>query len=275
MRALTAAGVTSWAAMALASGAAAQDAPDTAAKSLRFNTGQNPTVALSQFEPFVEWNALPEGVDRWEVALQGVYAFDSHLQVVGTLPFVAQSAGSAPGATSASGLGDLYVQPTYTFAFLKGKSQIRGLVAAGVTANTGNEEVGDGAWVFAPQLGVSIPLGKRLNLITVAGYQFSAWEDPGVPLTQNVITSEYFIIHLPAYWYSILQVNPVYIIPDAVWTNVLTLQAGKFFGKHRRFGPSVQVSFNSGEKTSVYPYSSQVQVALNWLYPKGGTGRGE
>lgn len=255
--------------------AAAQQPSDSAHPSLRFNTGQNPTVALSQFQPFLEWNALPDGVERWEATLDGVYAFSRHLQVIGELPFVTQSAGTAPGASSATGLGDLYVQPTYTFAFLGGHSAVRGLLAVGVTANTGNEEVGDGAWVFAPQLGVSIPIGKRLNLITVVGYQMSAWEDPGVSVTQNVITSEYFIVHLPDFWYSILQVNPVYIVPDAVWTNVLTLQAGKFFGAHRHFGPSVQFSLNSGEKTSVYPYSSQVQLALNWLYPKGGAGHGE
>ena len=142
-------------------------------------------------------------------------------------------------------------------------------MGVGLTANTGAEALGTGAWVFLPQVGVSIPIGKRVNLITLVGYQMSAWEDPGVTVTQNVVTSEYFIFHLPRFWYSILQVNPVYIVPDAVWTNVVTLQAGKFFGTDHRFGPSLQVSFNGGEKTSVYPYSAQVQLAFNWLYPKG------
>ena len=115
-------------------------------------------------------------------------------------------------------------------------------------------------------------MGKRVTLVTVVGYQFSFAEDPGVTPSENVITSEFFIFHLPDYWYSILQVNPVYIGADSRWTNVVTLQAGKFFGERHRIGPSVLVSLNSGTKTSVYPYSAQVQVAMNWLYPKGGAG---
>lgn len=253
--------------------AQAPTGPDSAVTSQRFQTGQDPTQALSQFQPFVEWNSLPEGVQRWEIAPNGVYAFNNHLQVLGQLPYIVQTAGNVPGAGTTSGLGDFYLQPTYTFAFHRGTSRVRGLVGVGITANTGDETLGTGSWVFLPQLGVSIPLGKRVNLITVAGYQVSAWEDEGVAITQNIVTSEYFIVHLPDFWYTILQVNPVYIVPDAGWTNVVTLQAGKFFGAHHRFGPSLQVSFNSGEKTSVYPYGTQVQLALNWLYPKGqGTG---
>jgi len=251
----------------------AQGGADTARHELRFQTGQDPTQVLSQFQPYLEWNALPHGVSRWVLAPDGVIAFNSHLQVLGQLPFIAQTAGDAPGGTSTTGAGDLYVQPTYTFAFLRGKSRVRGLMAVGVTANTGKEVLGTGAWVFLPEVGVSIPIGRRVSLITVAGYQFSSWEDAGVPLTQNIVTSEYFIVHLPRFWYTILQVNPVYIVPDAVWTNVVTLQAGKFLGAQHRFGPSLQVSFNSGQKTSVYPYSSQVQLALNWLYPKGQAGK--
>lgn len=76
----------------------------------------------------------------------------------------------------------------------------------------------------------------------------------------------------PGFWYSILQVNPVYIGADSKWTSVVTLQAGKFFGERHRVGPSVLVSVNSGTKTSVSPYSAQVQVAMNWLYPKGNAG---
>lgn len=258
-------------AAALPGAALPAQAPDSA--SLRFETGQNPTVALSQFQPFVEWNALSEGVERWTLTPDGVYAINDHLQVLGQLPFVTQTAGTAPGASAATGLGDLYLQPTYTFAFLRGRSPVRGLVGAGISANTGQESLGDGAWVFSPQIGVSVPIGKRVTLVTVIGYQFSAWEDPGVGRTSNLITSEYFIFHLPDYWYSILQVNPVYIGSDSHWTNVVTLQAGKFFGEHHRVGPSVQVSLNNGDKTSVYPYSTQVQVALNWLYPKGSGGR--
>ncbi len=255
---------------AAAGPARAQGTPgDTLARSRRFNTGQDPTKALSQFQPFLEWNGLPGGVQRWEIAPDGVYAFNAHLQVLGQLPYIVQTAGDAPGATSSSGLGDLYLQPSYTFAFHQGKSRVRGLVGVGITANTGEEALGTGSWVFLPQVGVSIPIGKRVNLITVVGYQVSAWEDPGVAITQNVVTSEYFIFHLPKYWYSILQVNPVYIVPGAVWTNVVTLQAGKFLGNDHRFGPSLQVSFNGGQKTSVYPYSTQVQLAANWLYPKG------
>jgi len=266
-----------WAIAALLVGwgarAQAQGAADTTRHELRFQTGQDPTQALSQFQPFLEWNGLPGEVDRWVVAPDGVYAFNSHLQVLGQLPFITQTAGDAPGGTSITGAGDLYVQPTYTFAFLKGKSRIRGLVGVGITANTGKESLGTGAWVFLPQVGVSIPIGRRVSLITVGGYQFSSWEDAGVAMTQNIVTSEYFIFHLPQFWYTILQVNPVYIVPDAVWTNVVTLQAGKFFGARHRFGPSLQVSFNSGQKTSVYPYSSQVQLAFNWLYPKGEAGK--
>lgn len=243
--------------------------PDSAHSQLRFVTGQDPTMALSQFQPYVEWNALPQGVERWTITPNGVYAFNDHLQVLGQLPFVVQSAGDVPGGESESGLGDLYLQPTYTFAFHKGKSRIRGLVGAGISANTGQADLGDGAWVLSPQVGVSIPIGKRVSLITVVGYQFSFAEDTGVPATDNVITSEFFIFHLPDYWYSILQVNPVYIGADSKWTNVVTLQAGKFFGERHRIGPSVLVSVNSGTKTSVYPYSTQVQVAMNWLYPKG------
>lgn len=262
--------VAGWLGVLLPAALAAQ-APDSA--SLRFETGQNPTVTLSQFQPYLEWNSLPDGVDRWALTPNGVYAVTAHLQVLGQLPVVTQSAGTAPGAESVTGLGDLYLQPTYTFAFLRGRSPVRGLVGAGISANTGQEALGDGAWVFSPQLGVSVPIGKRVTLVTVVGYQFSAWEDPGVGRTSNVITSEYFIFHLPDFWYSILQVNPVYIGAASRWTNVLTLQAGKFFGARHRVGPSVQLSMNSGDKTSVYPYSAQVQVAFNWLYPKGSAGR--
>jgi len=251
---------------------AAPPAGDSATTPARFVTGQDPTIPISQFQPFLEWNSLPQGVERWAITPNGVYAVNSHLQVLGQLPFVAQSAGTAPGGTSESGVGDLYLQPTYTFAFLKGKSPIRGLIGVGISANTGQADLGDGAWVFSPQMGVSIPIGKRVTLVTVVGYQFSADEDPGVAQTNNVITSEFFIFHLPDYWYSILQVNPVYIGADSRWTNVLTLQAGKFFGARHRVGPSVQLSLNSGTKTSVYPYSAQVQVAMNWLYPKGKPG---
>ncbi len=127
-------------------------------------------------------------------------------------------------------------------------------------------------WVLSPQVGVSIPMGKRVTLVTVVGYQFSFAEDPGVEPTDNVMTSEFFIFHLPDYWYSILQVNPVYIGADSRWTNVVTLQAGKFVGARHRVGPSVQVSMNSGTQMSVYPYSAQVQVAMNWLCPKGRAG---
>ena len=251
---------------------AAAPSGDSTTAPARFVTGQDPTVPISQLQPFVEWNSLPEGVERWAVTPNGVYAVNSHLQILGQLPFVTQTAGTAPGGTSASGMGDLYLQPTYTFAFLGGKSPIRGLVGVGISANTGQEALGDGAWVYSPQFGVSVPIGKRVTLVTVVGYQFSSGEDPGVAQTNNVITSEFFIFHLPEYWYSILQVNPVYIGADSRWTNVVTLQAGKFFGARHRVGPSVQLSLNSGTKTSVYPYSAQVQVAMNWLYPKGKPG---
>ncbi len=244
-------------------------AQDSAKSQLRFVTGQDPTMALSQFQPYVEWNSLPQGVERWTLTPNGVYAFNAHFQVLGQLPFVTQTAGSVAGSQAESGIGDLYFQPTYSFAFHQGTSRIRGLVGAGISANTGNAELGDGAWVFSPQLGVSIPMGKRVTLVTVIGYQFSVAEDPGVEETNNVITSEFFIFHLPDHWYSILQVNPVFIGADSRWTNVVTLQAGKFFGTRHRVGPSVQLSMNSGTKTSVYPYSAQVQVAMNWLYPKG------
>ena len=242
---------------------------DSATAPARFVTGQDPTVTISQFQPFLEWNSLPEGVERWAITPDGVYAINAHLQVQGQLPFVTQTAGTAPGGTSESGMGDLYLQPEYTFAFHKGKSRIRGLVGAGISANTGQADLGDGAWVFSPQVGVSIPIGRRVTLVTVVGYQFSVAEDPGVGSTNNVLTSEFFIFHLPDYWYSILQINPVYIGADSRWTNVLTLQGGKFFGARHRLGPSLQLSLNNGTKTSVYPYSAQVQVAMNWLYPKG------
>ena len=236
---------------------------DTAARPV---TGQNPTQVVSQFQPYMIIQSLSNGVTGYSIVPAGTYALAPRLQVQGQIPYVIRTAGDA-GGTSVSGFGDPQWELIFATPF-RGSKVFRIELALGGFIKLAPADRGNGAWVMQPTIGGSINLNPRLQFITVATYQYSFDEDPGVAPISSLL-GQVFVLWQPiSHSYIILQVNPgVDFIGDQFVHNT-QLQFGRFLNKEHTIGPWVQFALNTGEKNTIYPYSFQFQAGLSWLFPK-------
>lgn len=234
----------------------------------RVVTGQNPTQVVSQFQPYAQAEWLDDGVMGYSIVPSGTLALARRLQVQVQLPYVIRTAGDS-GGSATNGFGD----PQWELVFaqpIPGSKRVRMELALGGYIKVAPPDRGNGAWVMQPTLGLSIDITRHLQFISVATYQYSFDEDPGVVPISSLL-GQVFVLWQPiVHSYVILQMNPGYdFIGDQLVHNV-QLQFGRFINKAHTSGPWVQFAFNTGAKNTIYPYSTQIQGGWTWLFPKGG-----
>lgn len=247
--------------------AAAQSADSVPADSAHaFVSGQNPTQVMTQFQPFVVIEALPNGVTGFIIEPSFFLAVRSNISLNVQVPYVFRTAGDA-GGEGESGFSDPQIE--VVFATPLGKSnRLRFDVAWGIYPKIGPPSLGNGSWVTQPSLGLSWQVKKGIQVIGVMTYQHSFDEDPGVTPIQSLLAQLFAVVRLPHHSYFIGQANPGYDFAGDQFVNNIQLQVGTFTNKKHTFGPWMQLAFNTGAKTSIYPYSVQVELGLAWLFPK-------
>jgi len=236
------------------------------ADSIRPVTGQNPTQVVSQFQPYIIIESLSNGVTGYSVVPAGTLALAPRLQVQAQLPYVFRTAGD-DGVTSVSGFGDPQWELILA-APVRGSKVVRLELALGGFIKVAPPDRGNGAWIMQPTVGASFNLSPRLQLITVATYQYSFGADSGVAPTSSLLGQIFALWQPISHSYIILQLNPgVDLIGDQFVHNT-QLQLGRFLNKEHTIGPWVQFALNTGEKNTIYPYSFQFQAGLSWLFPQ-------
>lgn len=234
--------------------------------SLRPVTGQNPTQVVSQFQPYVIIQSLSNGVTGYSIVPAGTLALAPRLQVQAQLPYVFRTAGDA-GGSAVSGFGDPQWEVILA-APVRGSKVVRLELAMGGFIKVAPPDRGNGAWIMQPTIGASFNLSRRLQLVTVATYQYSFDEDPGVAPTSSLLGQVFALWQPISHSYLILQLNPGIDLINDQFVHNAQLQFGRFLNKEHTIGPWVQLALNTGPKNTIYPYSVQFQGGLSWLFPK-------